>query len=494
MRVSIRLQRRLLIMFLVVFALGSMVSQVEAAESVRGDRCSVDADAVIEDDFYFFCRIMDVRGTINGDLVGVASSVTIYPTARIAGDVWVAGGKLVIEGRVGDDIRFGGVSLVVQGQARLASAEIDVVSVALNTEIAESAVLPGDLLSYGYQARIDGTVSGDVKFSGEALLINGVVAGRVEASVGDPRRNTDVPSLPFYNVSFFDPGLLIAADAFIEGDLEYRSATPNLIPPGVVNGRTRFRQTGGQPDITKVERPDDAAEILSRYFVTSFRDVLTLVILGAVSLRVFPAVVRQPAQHVRRRTVPTIGWGLLTFMLSIPVIITVFVLGLIVVLILYLIKLNELTFMLGAGVLITTAGLVAGISFLLFFMGRLVVSFMIGQLLYRYVLRIVEPGSFRRWLVMLALGSVTYALITNMPLPAFGIIIELVTALAGVGAVIMYLRRLLLDSNLFAPRIEHIEPVPVTTITVPEIDRAASDVPPGLDNLPEGFTGFDEDW
>ncbi len=495
MRVSIRLQRKLMVMLLVLFALGGMASQVEAAEGARGDKCLVDVSDTIDDDFYFFCRILDVKGTINGDLIGIASSVTIYSSAQVTGDVWVAGGELIVEGKVGDDIHFGGVSLVVQSQARLSSSEIDVVSVALNTEIAESAVLPGNLLAYGYQARIDGTVSGEVNFAGEALLINGRVVGSVEADVGDPRRNTDVPSLPFYDVRFSDPGLLLAEEAYIGGDLDYHSVTVHVLPPDVVRGDVSFTRIGGQPDITRVEKPDDAAEILSAYFVASLRDVLTLMALGAVGLRLVPTLVRQPAQHVRRRTVPTVGWGLLTFMLSIPVIITVFAVGLILVLILYLIKLNELTLMLGVGVLIATAGLVAGISFLLFFMGRLVVSFMIGQLIYRYVLRVPETGSYRRWMTMLVFGTIAYALITNMPLPALGIIIELVTEKAGVGAVVMYLRKLILDSPTFTPRAESPVPVPVATVTVSSVPRPEQEPsPPGMANLPDGFTGFDEDW
>ncbi len=480
---------------LVLFALGGVVSQVEAAEGARGDRCEVPAGRVINDDFYFFCRILDVHGTINGDLIGIASSVTVHDDAVIAGDLWVGGGELVVRGVVGDDIRFGGVTLVVAGSAQFASSQIDVVSLALNTEIGEDASIPGDLLVYGYQARIKGTVDGALDFNGEALLIDGVVAGNVDARVGDPRRNTDMPDLPIYNVTFADPGLVTGAGARIEGNLYYTAAAPSFVPVDAVEGRIRFEQTGGQPDITRVDRPTDAAAILTDYVVESVRDTLSLVILGAVSLRVVPNMVRQPAQHVRRRTVPTIGWGLLTFMLSIPVIITVFVLGLIVLLLLYLIKLNELTLMVGAGVLIVTAVLVGGISFLLLFMGRLVVSFMIGQMIYRYGLRVMEAGTLRRWLGMLVLGTTIYALITNVPVPALGVIIELVTALAGVGAVVMYMRRLVLDSNLFSTRDQVVaEVVPVTSVSVPPAPEVQGPLPPGMENLPEGFTGFDEDW
>ena len=68
-------------------------------------------------------------------------------------------------------------------------------------------------------------------------------------------------------------------------------------------------------------------------------------------------------------------------------------------------------------------------------------------------------------------------------------------ALAGVGAVVMYFRKLILDLPFFTQRTESALPVPVTTVTVPSVPRLEQEPPPpGMTNLPEGFTGFDDDW
>lgn len=508
MRVPVRLQRKLGIALLIVLALGGLARRAEASENMRGDKCEVSADRVIEDDFYFFCRILDVRGIIDGDLIGVASSVTIHPEAVITGDIWVGGGQLIIKGTIADDIHFGGVSLIIEQGALFNNplddiandpSRMDVVSVALDTRIAPYASYPGDVQIWGYQARIDGTMGGDLVFRGEALTINGIVVGMVDAEVGDIRRNTDVPSLPFFDVTFSDPGLRVGEDAHIVGNLIYsatRPTPPEYLPTGVVRGRIHYTRTGGQPDITKVDKADAAAEIMRDYLSATLKDVATLMILGLIALRFVPGVIRQPATQVRRRTVPTIGWGLLTFMLSIPIVITVVVIGLIFLLILYFVQLNQLTIMVGATVLIVTAVLVGGLSFLLFFMGRLVVSFMIGQLIYRYALRQTEPGTLRRWLTILLVGTTTYALITNVPIPALGLVIELVTALAGVGAVVMHIRRQMIDLDLFTPLPDPLADVPISTIsvTIPTQPQTRGDRPPGMDNLPSGFKGFDEDW
>lgn len=491
MRLAARRRRTPILMLLLVIACIGVVGRVEASDGMRGDKCVVAEGEVIVEDFYFFCRILDVRGTIDGDLIGAAMQITIHDTGVVTGDLWVGGGKLSVAGTVGDDIHFGGLTLGVEDGAKFPNNRTDVFSVALNTEVKDEAILPGDLLVYGYQVRVNGTIGGDIDFGGEALIINGAVAGRVDAEVGDPRRNTDVPGLPIYDISFSNPGLRIADGAYIGGDLAYRSVRLNEIPPGVVQGRTRFEQVGGQPDITKVERTDDAAKILRDYAIASVRDMLTLIVLGAIGLRAIPNVIRQPAQNVRRRTVPTIGWGLITFMLSIPLVIIVLIIGLILLTILYLIKLNELTILIGVGLLVVSSGLVGSLGFLMFFMGRVVISFMFGQLVYRFVLRTPEPGTLRRWLTTMVFGAVIYALITNVPLPALGLIIELIAALAGVGAVVMYLRELINASTLFS-RGDAAEPAPVITVA-PALREQAPPVP-GMSDLPDGFKGFDEDW
>jgi cytoskeletal protein CcmA (bactofilin family) len=171
---------------LLVMSFAGVASRVEAADGMRGDHCVVEEKDYIVEDFYFTCRVLEVKGTIVGDLLGVASNITITSTGVVTGDLWVGGGKLVIDGTVGDDIHFAGISLFVSSKARFTHDRIDIVSAAFNTEIKQGASVPGDLLAYGYQVKIDGTVGGDVDYNGEALIIRGTVRGRVDASVGRP--------------------------------------------------------------------------------------------------------------------------------------------------------------------------------------------------------------------------------------------------------------------------------------------------------------------
>lgn len=498
-------RRHWLILLFVLLALTSITSRVEAAaDTRRGDKCVVAEDEVITEDFYFICRIVDIRGTVEGDVIGAAAEVTIHRTAHITGDLWVGGGKLVVEGTVGDDLHFGGLTMHVTEWARFTHPRVDLTSVALNTEIHKDATLPGDLLIYGYQAAIVGSVAGDVDFVGETLVIDGVIGGSIDVTVGDPRRSTNIPTLPVYDISFQDPGLWIGPDAYISGNVIYDSNSPSDLPDGVIQGWVAYHQTGTQPDITKVSRANEAASIIVNYIRQALEDTLTLLVLGAIGLRFAPLFIQQPAVEVRERSVPTIGWGLITFMLSIPVVIGVLLLGLLLVLILYVLALNELTLLLGIGVLIITAVLVGLFSFLLFFMGRVIASFMLGKLIERFVDPYVQHlTEYQRLVLTMGIGALIYTLITNVPLPAVGLIVELITTLAGAGAVMMVLRTRFDPFALFPTR-TMLTPVIIDTDTLtlefplqPALPPPEPEPPqpaPGMENLPEGFNGFDEDW
>jgi len=494
MRLAAKPRARGLLLVALLLALGllALVGRVEASDGMRGDRCVVAEEDYIVEDFYFMCRVLEVRGTIDGDLLGIGSEVHIYPTATVTGDIWVVGGRLRVEGRVGDDIHFAGVNVLVSEHARITGERTDLLALALSVEIMPDALLPGDLLVYGYQVEINGAVGGDVDFGGESLIIRGRVGGRVDASVGDWRRDTDLPGLPVYNVSFNDPGLAVADDAFIGGDLSYEAPSRRPIPPGVVQGRISYDAVISQPDITNLGETDSAARLLRDYLSRALRDMVTLLLIGVPMLVLWPQFIMQPAQHVRRRTIPAVGWGLISFMLAFPFSVVLIVLSLIVLGLLLTVSLEELAIVAGAGMLIGNLAFIAGFGFLLLYMGRVVVSFAIGYLIFRFLLPMPDGSPLRRGLWAIAAGALIYTLLTNVPVPPLGLILELVTALAGVGAVAMFLREWFY--NIRTP-----ETVPVVTAPdVHEPARAPSFVEefsgqPGMDNLPEGFTGFEEE-
>jgi len=487
-----RARAPLFIALLLALGLLALAGRVEASDGMRGDHCVVAEDEVIVEDFYFLCRVLDVRGTIDGDLLGIGSEIHLYPTATVTGDIWTAGGRLRVESVVGDDIHFAGITVLISERARIMGDRTDLAALALSVEIMSDAILPGDLLVYGYQVEINGAVGRDVDFGGESLIIRGRVGGRVDASVGDWRRDTDLPGLPIYNISFNNPGLAVADNAFVGGDLTYEAPSRRPIPPGVVRGRISYNAVVSQPDITNLGERDSAARLLRDYLSSALRDTVTLLLIAVPVLLLWPQFIVQPAQHIRRRTIPAVGWGLVSFMLAFPLGVFMIVLSLIVLGLLLSVSLEELALVAGAGMLIGNLAFITGFGFLLLYMGRVVVSFAIGYLIVRFLVPRPNGSQFQRALGAMAAGALIYTLMTNIPLPPLGLVLELVTALAGVGAVAMFLREWFYNVRTpeTAPAVaapEAREPARPPVI----VDEFAG--LPGMDNLPEGFTGFDDD-
>jgi hypothetical protein len=78
-------RRKLTLLFLLMLVLIGITSQVEASDGMRGDKCEVAETDYITEDFYFFCRVLDVKGTIDGDLIGAASEITIQSSPATCG-------------------------------------------------------------------------------------------------------------------------------------------------------------------------------------------------------------------------------------------------------------------------------------------------------------------------------------------------------------------------------------------------------------------------
>ena len=103
----------------------------------------------------------------------------------------------------------------------------------------------------------------------------------------------------------------------------------------------------------------------------------------------------------------------------------------------------------------------------------------------------IPPIPPRYQWITLAVGTIIYGSIVNMPLPSpvptFELILEAAVALSGLGAIFMYARdvwyvREILGGQQPLRALRRLSP------TLPE----DNDMPLGMENLPEGFDGFSE--
>lgn len=500
--------RRLFVipLLILVFTFGFSIGVVEATDGMRGNRCVVAKEDYIDHDFYFFCRSLTIHGTIDGDLIGIASDVTITREAVVTGDVWVMGGQLTISGSIGDDVHFAGADLEVTERAVFTSSRVDIAGLALNLEITENVEVPGDILMFGYQAILEGNVGGNIDFQGQNLTIDGDVAGNVDAIVGDSRVEISLRSIPFlpYSVRLRDYGLYVGDSAQIGGNLNYEAAQQSNIPRNAVQGKVDYTQVLAQADITRAQQPRTFFSILQNYLLAVLRDVISLVLVGMLALQFTPVLIVEPSIRVRQSLLPAVSWGLILFILFFPITLMSIIMSIIVVVLITFITLSSLTW--AAALLVTIVNLSFILSFLFVFiyLGRAITCFLIGYSLiqgtrFYFAKRqhdpddppiYIPPVPLRyRW-TLLMLGAVIYSLIVNVPLPSpiptLALVFEAIVALSGLGAIFMLGRdRWYLSEarRSTTPRIYHMD-----TDFLEE-----SDMPLGMNNLPEGFEGFNDD-
>ncbi len=490
---------------LITFTLLMMTfaGQVEATDGLRGNECRVESEEVISEDFYFFCNTLVIEGYVNGDVVGIASEVTIGRTGRVAGSVWVLGGNLTVEGVVNNDLHFAGVDLDITGLARFPDKSTDVVALALSLEVGQNVVIPNDVVYYGYQAILNGKVNGDVDFQGQALILEGAIAGDVNANIGDEEASAPLSSLPIlYSVNFRSPGLRFGEAGYIHGDLNYE-APQRASARNNVGGSVSYTQPAAQTSLPDIERPQTFWQVMGNYLLETARDVTALILVGIFILNFFPFAIKEPGYRVQTKPISAFSWGLILTFLSIPTALFIVLLSLILVLLVFIITFNELTIMVSVALLVVNLSFLGGLFFLVIFFGRVVTCFVIGFLLLRQLQKLwmqyrTPPKAMGELWMAIVCGVTVFSLVVNLPLGAvfgyFQLFVTGVAAWAGFGAMFIYLRdlwyhgeqrRTLVPSKSGGIMIRSVPPPP---------DDMDDDfeMPLGMDNLPAGFRGFED--
>ncbi len=475
-----------------VLALG----RVSAADSRQGDQCLVGANETVDSDLYVMCNTLTIEGTINGDLVGAAFSTTLAASGHIQGDIWLLGGQLRIDGAVDEDIRFGGLDLDLNTAAL--QPRSDVAAIALNVEVMPDAVLPGDLLVLGYQAIVRGEVGGDASFNGSALVIEGRIGQNVFATVGGGDAAPSFIPFPFpFSVSFQVPGLTVREAGQIAGDLSYNGPRAGNIS-GRIGGAIDFQLVLPRPDITQATETQQSrpGEIVAAYLRAALTDVLALMTAGVIVLLIAPAWVRSPSQLAPQHVTSSFGWGLILSLLAAPVGLILILASILLLVIVGTITLGGFTWMGLLLLLILNLVVIGGMLFVILFLARLVISDVIGRRLIHTSDRLAVN------LLSLLLGTVVYALLTNIPLPYIGLVINALGVFIGLGAIVLHARQLYQHTvhpaypaqvqagapEVAAPPLLHSPTLEVLLGNAPPPPPDSTEPPgPGMANLPTGF-------
>jgi len=247
---------------------------VQAGTFVATDDHTSALSVPLKGDLYIAGGKVVLENPVQGDVVTAGGSIII--NTDVKQDLLAAGGSLIVNGRVEDDVRAAAGDITM-----FSSVGGDLIVFGGRVHITGNAVVEGDLVAAGGNIVLDGTVKGDVRVGGGEVLFNGTVLGNSVFKAGE---KLDLNGTIQGNTTFSSEDVSIGPAASFGGDVEYWTQNGSLdFPPGVVAGEVLFN-----PDLKpEIRLPPDlkirkwhAARFLGVWF---FFGLLT----GALSIFVF---------------------------------------------------------------------------------------------------------------------------------------------------------------------------------------------------------------
>lgn len=489
-----RLRRLRLLMILSIILL--FTGTVSARDVLQGDQCLIPADRTIKGDLFALCRDLIIDGHVEGNVYALA--FTIEVNGSVGDSLYLISSRANITGESGGDLAFAGVELVVD-QAHFTHDRADLLSLSISTTLEDSVILPGSITTLSHQLIQNGAVGGEINFWGNALLLNGTVSRDVAVNVsssqnGDPSQS-DILLIPFRlfgsNLTLHAPGLIVSESGRIEGDLRYTSPQEAQLD-GEIVGESIHTPIVTRPDFIQMNITDEEnTQWFEHYINAAIREFITFTVIGLLAVLIFPRSFQAPVPNLYRRVFSSLGIGVLAFFLSFAIWFVVLLILLLLVGLFVFLQLGDLSIMTVMILLAINVGGGAAFYFVVLFISRAVVAYAIGRILVRLVLG--EHSSPNLPYIIVLVGSAVLSLLVW--LPVVGWVINSLALLLGLGAISLYLFQTTTTRNPkpILPDFSHILGEETAPIALPPPITAPINRPPGMDNLPEGFSWWQGD-
>jgi cytoskeletal protein CcmA (bactofilin family) len=407
------------LMIVLVFSFSSVAF---AGIEIEGDPdVTIEADRIIKDDVFVSGRDILVEGTIEGDLFASGETVTI--TGVVEGNVFAAAAAVYISGTIDGTTAVAAYTAYIQEGAVLTR---NIYFGGFNLELEENSLVERSIYAGSYQVQIGGKVDRNVIAGSAAFVVDGHIAGDAYLEVGDP--DSRIPTIHIdesydqYEVDTLRPGLYVE-EGSIGGDLDYRYS---------------YMETDLDINFSFDETVSDT---FAFFFAQRFRrlggEFVAILLLGALALYFAKDHIFNAVEEIKTNAVADTFWGLLVFLLYIPVVIV-----LIFVLIALVILGSMLTLGAFTGELLAIGGLVfAGLQtafgLLVSYGTKIVFSYLIG----RWILDKGSQLSFESFwnhFAALALGAFLFEVIRIVPV--LGWLVMAIFTVIGIGAFFVLVR------------------------------------------------------
>lgn len=370
-----------IVVFSAFFLAVAAVLPARGAEFLSGDTPRVPVSGIIDDDVYMSGTDAFIEGTVTGDALVASRDLVVSGTVERS--LIAAGQNISVTGQIRHAARVAAQEVRIEGQV-----EGDVLVAGAEVIIERGASVGGDLIVTAGTLTVRGTVGGDVRGNATEVLLDGAIGGdtRLEATE-----------------------LTLGPAAQLAGDLRYTSAgEANIDAQATVNGTTEREESGR--DVGGA-----ASSIADRNLLEWGRLVAAL-FSGLILVLILPRAVRGAAESARRRLGPALLLGVaMAFMIPIvSVIMLVTIIG----------------FPIGSIMLVTFV--------IILYLSQVFVGTAIG----RWILPDSWGDQGRGYnLLAMALGVVILGALRFLPIPGISFLVAGLTAVIGLGAVLLTLRR-----------------------------------------------------
>jgi len=370
-----------LVGFVVILALGTFLIWFQAGDGQGSETTNfVASEEVIEGGYVKVGEVVEIAGTVNGDVKVVGGQVLI--DGQINGNLLAIGAFVTVSGKISGDAQLIGGQIIVAGEFGE-----NVTVGGMNVAVTNDAVISGKLLGVGSNVSLGGLITDDVKIGGRNMIVTSTIDGDVEAVV---------------------ESLRISSKSHITGDLTYWSNKEVSVDDNaIVRGEIiRKAPQGFGAFIEALFGPSPAVmQPLLR-----FTSVLITLILGLFLISIFPTFTRHAVITLRTKHFQCLTTGF-TALLLLPVVFGILVITIV-----------GIPF--GFVVLIASA--------IIFYIARIFVILLIGKLL----LERVNRKSHEVW--ALVLGLALYSFLISLPLVGWAI--AFFAVLIGLGATLIALK------------------------------------------------------
>jgi len=373
---------------------------------------TVPSGQVIDNDVLATGTDVVIDGTINGDLWAVGSTVTV--NGPVSGNLLAVGGTVIVNGKVGGSTYAVGRTLNL---GETADVQHNVHFAGLLLDSQPGSRIGRDLVVASVRARI----SSQVDRALNALILLLTFDGQIGGGVGQP----GIGGLLLGDPLAGKGGILMGVALGPGGGhgLAYAAPSAQILTASL--GPKAPAQQGESAS-------GGLLAGIPGWIVARVSDLLILLLVGGLALWLRPALIERPAEQLRRKPLPAVGFGLLAAFLAFSAIILAILLA---------------ALLLIAGIWLASAGLWAlafvlcGIGFpiLILALVLLVLAVLYGSkvivadLAGTLILKRLAPRAMEHRILPLLLGLVLYVILRSIPIVGWAV--DAIVTILGLGAI-----------------------------------------------------------